>query len=48
MTQYFPLYRRSGRNIRVELDLSSYAKKTDLKNVTHVDISSFESKNKSS
>ena len=25
----------------MELDLSSYAKKTDLKNVTHVDISSF-------
>ena len=44
MTQYFPLYRRSGRNIRVELDLSSYATKADLKNVTHVDVSSFESK----
>ena len=25
----------------MELDLSSYANKTDLKNVTHVDVSSF-------
>ena len=41
MSQYFPPYRNSGRNIKVELDLSSYATKTDLKNVTHVDVSSF-------
>ena len=40
--QYFPTpYRRSGGNIKVGLDLSSYATKTDLKNVTHVDVSSF-------
>ena len=44
MSQYFPLYRSSGRNIKMELDLSSYATKTDLKNVTHVDVSSFASK----
>ena len=44
MSQYFPPYRSSGRNIKVELDLSSYATKTDLKNVTHVDASSFSSK----
>ena len=44
MSQYFPPYRRSGRNIKVELDLSSYVTKTDLKNVTHVEISSFASK----
>ena len=37
MTQYFPPYRSSGRNIKVELHLGSYATKTDLKNVTHVD-----------
>ena len=43
MSQYFPPYRSSGRNIKVELDLSSYATKTDLKNVTHVDVSSFTS-----
>ena len=44
MSQYFPPYRSSGRNIKVELDLSNYATKTDLKNVTHVDVSSFPSK----
>ena len=44
MSQYFPPYRSSGRNIKVETDLSSYATKTDLKNVTHVDIRSFASK----
>ena len=44
ISQYFPLYKSSGSNIKVELDLSSYATKTDLKNVTHVDVSSFESK----
>ena len=41
MSQYSPPYRSSGRNIKVELDLSSYTTKTDLKNVTHVDVSSF-------
>ena len=30
-----------GRNINVKVDLSNYATKTDLKNVTHVDTSSF-------
>ena len=44
MSQYFPLYRSSGRNIKVELDLSSYATKTDLKKGTHVHVSSFASK----
>ena len=43
-SQYFPPYRSSGSNIKVELDLSSYATKIDLKNVTHVDVSSFASK----
>ena len=46
MSQYFPPYRSSGRNIEVELDLSSYATKTDLKNVEHVDVGSFASKTK--
>ena len=41
MSQYFPPYRSSGRNIKVELGLSSYVTKTDLKNVTHVDVSGF-------
>ena len=44
MSQYFPPYRRHGGDIKVELDLSNYTTKTDLKNVTHVDVSSFASK----
>ena len=44
MSQYFLPYRSSGGNIKVELDLSSYATKSDLKNVAHVDVSSFASK----
>ena len=31
MSQYFPPYRSSGGNTKVELDRSSYAIKTDLK-----------------
>ena len=41
MSQYFPPYRSSKGSIKVELDLSSYLTKSDLKNVTHVDVSSF-------
>ena len=42
MSQYFPKsFRSFGRNINVKFDLSNYATKTDLKNVTHVDTSSF-------
>ena len=41
MSQYFPPYRSHGGDIKVELDLSNYATKIDLKNVTHVDVSSF-------
>ena len=44
MGQYFPVYRSSRNNIKVELDLSSYATKADLKNVTHADVSNFASK----
>ena len=44
MTQYYPLYRNSSNNIKVKLDLVNYATKTDLKNITHVDVSSFASK----
>ena len=41
MTQYFPKPCRSFRkNINVKVDLSNYATKTNLKNVTHVDTSS--------
>ena len=42
MSQYFlKLFRNFGRNINVKVDLSNYATKADLKNVTHVDTSSF-------
>ena len=44
MSQYYPPYRSSSNNIKVELDLAKYATKTDLKNITHVDVSSFASK----
>ena len=45
MSQYYPPYRSSSSNIKVELDLANYATKTDLNNITHVDVSSFASKN---
>ena len=42
MSQYFPKpFRSFGGNINVKVDLSNYATKTDLKNVTDVDTSSF-------
>ena len=44
MNQYYPPYRSSSNHIKVELDLANCATKTDLKNITHVDVSSFASK----
>ena len=44
MSQYYPPYRSSSNNIKVELDLANYATKDDVKNITHVDVSSFASK----
>ena len=42
MSQYFPKpFRNFGRNINVKVDLSNYVTKTDLKNISHVDTSSF-------
>ena len=42
MGQYFPKpFRSFGRNINVRVDLSNYATKIDLKNLTHIDTSSF-------
>ena len=47
MSQYFPKsFRSFGGNIKVKVDFSNYATKTDLKTVTHVDISRFVLKNK--
>ena len=44
MSTYYPLYKSSSNNINVELDLTNYETKTDLKNITHVDVSSYASK----
>ena len=44
MSKYFPPSRRLRRDIKVKLGLSNYATKADFKNVTHVDVSSFDSK----
>ena len=44
MTQYYPPYRSYSNNIKVKLYLVNYATKTDLKNITHLDVSSFASK----
>ena len=41
---YYPPYKSSSSSIKVELDLTNYATKTDLKNITHVDVRSFASK----
>ena len=42
MSKFFPKsFRSFRRNINVKVDLSNLSTKTDLKNVTHVDTSSF-------
>ena len=41
---YYPPYNNSSNNIRVELDLSNYATKDDVKYITHVDVSSYATK----
>ena len=41
---YYPPYKSSSNNVKVELDLTNYATKTDLKDITHFDVSSFASK----
>ena len=47
MSTYYPPYKSSSQNIKVELHLASYATKDDVKNITHVDVSSFASKTNS-
>ena len=44
MSTYYPPYKSSSQNIKVQLDLANYATKDDVKNITHVDVSSFASK----
>ena len=41
---YYPPYKSSSNNIKVELDLSYYVTKDDVKNITHVDVSSYATK----
>ena len=42
MSQYFPKpYEPFGGDINIKFDLSNYATKTDIKNISHVDTSSF-------
>ena len=42
MSQYFPKpYESFSGDINVKLDLSNYATKADVKNISHIDTSSF-------
>ena len=42
MSKYFPKpFRGFGKNIKVKVDLSNYATKAVIKNISHVDTSSF-------
>ena len=42
MSNFFPEpYERFGEDINVKDDLSNYATKTDIKNISHLDTSSF-------
>ena len=42
MSKYYPKpYKPFGKGIKVKVDLSNYATKTDIKNILHVDTSSF-------
>ena len=44
MSKYFPTSNNSSKNIKVELELSNYATKKDIKDITHTDASGFVSK----
>ena len=41
MSQYFPKPSNHEENIKVEIDLSNYATKKDINDITHVDTSNF-------
>ena len=42
MSQYFPKpYEPFGGDVNVKVDLSNYATKTDIKNISHVDTTNF-------
>ena len=44
MSAYYPPYKNSSNSIKVKLDLTNYETKNDVKNITHVGVSSFASK----
>ena len=44
MSEYIPEPKYLGRKVKIELDLSNYATKTDFKNATGIDTSSFTKK----
>ena len=44
MSTYYPPYKTFSNNVKVELDLANYATKDYVKNITHVDVTSFASK----
>ena len=41
MSEYFPKPQSHEENIKVKIDLSDYATKEDIKNITHIDTSNF-------
>ena len=41
MSEYFPTLFSDYENIKIKVDLSNYATKADIKNITHVDTSNF-------
>ena len=41
MSKYFPPFNNCSENIKVELDLSNYATKKDIKDITYVDTSNY-------
>ena len=43
-SQYFLPDENTINNIKVQLDLTNYATKDDVKNITHVDVSSYATK----
>ena len=43
-SKYFPPFESSSNNIKVQLDLTNYATKDYVKNITHVDVSSYATK----
>ena len=47
MSKCYPKpYKTFGRGIKVKFDLSNYARKSDIKNISHVDKSRFALKKK--